>query len=233
MTDRRLNWDPSRWPKLPAPPNDDGSDDPRTVEDLLEEQRERDYERGQAYWVLVPDIFPGDGHEYRLLVFDGWDERDDEAGQVVREPRFVREREWQEIRLQEETQGLREHFEAIASGKGAAPSPAADFLADSTPLRQLAREMGTSLEAVKRRLRTAGIPLIALSTHDYRVRNEHLNTWLESLTSDPTDVEAHIDASRDAIGQDGRRRRLRAVRDDEEGAETDEDDELRRRIADL
>lgn len=238
MADRVEPCEPSRWRRTAEPehgPVDDA--EPEHAEpgaaDVLDAQAERDYRRGQSYAVFVPGPRVLDGRtlgeprlRYRVCADPG-----DRAEGGTREPVFVTTAEWDELRRAEDRAADRADFERrIGEVLRMVPkaSPAAEVLADTTPLRQLAAELGVTVETIKRRLRTAEVPLIELSSHDYRVRNEDLRVWLEATrATDPRDAGAIIDACRDAIGQDPRRARLRAVSDDES------DDELRRRIAEL
>ncbi len=207
-------------------------------DEVLALQTCRDYLRGQAYAVFVPSPLARTGRQvdpvlrYRVCADPG-----DVADGGDREPVFVTTAQWDALQRAEDRASDRAEYERqLAELRSIAPkaSPAAAILGDTTPLRQLADELGLTVETVKRRLRTAEVPLIELSSHDYRVKNDDLRAWLDACANatDPRDAGAIIDACREASGQGPRRARFT----NGTGGESDDADDrevLRRRIADL
>ncbi len=227
--DRIEDWDTSRWPNKQWPEGEPQPDDwpELSPDEVLALNSARDYSRGQTYAVFVLSPFarscPSEPVlRYRVCADPG----DREAG---RDPVFVTTEQWDELRRAEDRAEYERQLARLLKLTPKA-SPAAEILGDTTPLNQLAGELGLTVETVKRRLRTAAVPLIELSSHDYRVRNDDLRSWIDACASatDPRDASAIIDACRDAIGQGPRRARWKA------GSDCDDDGEgLSRRIAGL
>jgi len=237
-SDRVEDWDTSRWSRGTAKPEDGDAVPELSPDEVLALQACRDYRHGQTYAVFVPSPLARTGQQvdpvlrYRVCADPG-----DLADGGTREPVFVTTSQWDALQRAEDRASDRAEYERqLDELRRMAPkaSPAAEVLGDTTPLRQLADELGLTVETVKRRLRTAEVPLIELSSHDYRVRNDDLREWLEACANatDPRDASAIIDACRDATGQGPRRARFT---NGTSGESDDADDRevLRRRIADL
>ena len=135
-----------------------------SIEDVLEDQRLRDdYQRGLAYQVYVPSIFesvrPGSEPTLAKRIFAGWEEREGK-----RHPLFVKEREWQEIRLKEEMDALRaEGFQAPEQWM---------------TLQDIANEIGKNVRTVRRHIVERGECPFTEFGRDKKVRRSDFEEWL-------------------------------------------------------
>jgi len=156
-----------------------------TIEDYLAEEREREYERGTLYWVLVPDIFSGDGYDFRLRVFVGWEDRDGE-----RWPCFVREREWQEIRLQEATGELESRLrEAEAKLAEHAAAEQTSDKSEFYSVKRAAQLLDLSERTIYKLIRSGDLHAFQVGGQ-YRIPSDALDELQQRRSAPPVEDDA-------------------------------------------
>jgi hypothetical protein len=198
VTDRVEDWDTSKWPRTRVEPGAEPEPECElSAADLLALHRDRAFERGREYAVFVESPFGEPTLRYRVCAEAG----DAATGRIAR---FVTRLEWDEM---QRAADRAEFDRRLAEIQRTAPkaTPAAEALAGTVELKQVAAELSTPLETLKRRLRTAGVELLRLSAQDYRVRSVDLKAWLDRAWTDPEADAAAIDYCREANGQDPRR----------------------------
>lgn len=142
-------WNTSKWPRRQPPEDpgdfDDGSPDGLTLsgDDLLEQNRHREYVRGRKYEVFVPSPFARNRTAkskaeplLRERYFVRWEMRDG-----ARWPIFATEEEWLEIRLAEQTaeQDARLREVAKQQHNGAVVEENGEFLTTAQIAKRLNR----------------------------------------------------------------------------------------------
>lgn len=182
MTDHADRWDTSRWHSKPWPEGEPMPEDntPSIAELLAAQSGRKDYERGKAYEVLVPSIFPKSEPVWRMRIFAGWEDRD--GG---RSPKFVTDREWIEIRLAEQTAEQDARLSEVAGQQhnGAAVAEESEFLTTAQVAKLLGREGDEA--AVDRALRRSKMVNSRGRGAKRRWERASVQRWIQDTTERP------------------------------------------------
>ncbi len=164
-------WNTSKWPRRQPPEDpgdfDDGSPDGLVLrgDDLLEQNRHREYVRGRRYEVFVPSPFARNRTAkskaepvLRERYFVRWEMRDGEHWPV-----FATEDEWHEIRLREKTDPLQ------AEGYRAPEQ--------WMTLKEIAAEVGKDVRTIRRHIVQRGECPFTAFGRTKKVRRSDFEEW--------------------------------------------------------